>query len=200
MRTALTTAPAMAWRGIVLSDMTNNGSISQTVAGLTSGTTYRLSFDTHRSGDGLTQSILEVRWNGTVVGTVVTNTQASWITTNMNLVAAAGNNTLTLTEIGTGGNPGWRTYLDNVQLINTPAALSIAENSANATLVDTLSTFDGDTGDSFTYTLTNDAGGRFAINSSTGALTVANGSLLNFEAASSHTIVGSHCGRCRGNL
>ena len=34
-----------------------------------------------------------------------------------------------------------------------------------------------------TYSLTDDAGGRFAINASTGVVTVADGSLLNFESA-----------------
>ena len=39
-----------------------------------------------------------------------------------------------------------------------------------------------------TFSLTNDAGGRFAIDASTGTLTVANAALLNFEAATSHSI------------
>lgn len=47
---------------------------------------------------------------------------------------------------------------------------------------------DIDPGDSLTFSLTNDAGGRFAIDLNTGQLTVADGSLLNFEAASSHGI------------
>ncbi|THI84978.1 MAG: cadherin repeat domain-containing protein [Nitrospira sp. CG24A] len=36
--------------------------------------------------------------------------------------------------------------------------------------------------------MTNTAGGRFAIHASTGVLTVANGSLLNYESASSHSV------------
>src|SRR5207253_2052023 len=43
-------------------------------------------------------------------------------------------------------------------------------------------------GPAVTYSLTDDAGGRFTINSATGIVTVANGTLLNFESASSHTI------------
>ena len=39
-----------------------------------------------------------------------------------------------------------------------------------------------------TYSLTDSAGGRFAINGTTGVITVANGSLLNYEAAISHNI------------
>ena len=41
---------------------------------------------------------------------------------------------------------------------------------------------------SFTYSLTNDAGGRFDINASTGQITVENGLLLDFEQIASHTI------------
>ena len=38
-----------------------------------------------------------------------------------------------------------------------------------------------------TYRLTDDAGGRFAINPTTGVV-MANGALLNYETATSHTI------------
>jgi VCBS repeat-containing protein len=67
--------------------------------------------------------------------------------------------------------------------------LTIAENSANTTSVGTLSRVDVDAGDGATYQLLDNAGGRFAINTTTGHVTVANGSLLNFEANTSHTIV-----------
>ncbi len=68
-------------------------------------------------------------------------------------------------------------------------SLSIAENAANGAVVGTVATTDSDSGDTFTYALTNDAAGRFAINSSTGQITVANGTLLNYEAATSHAVV-----------
>ncbi|MFO0526679.1 MAG: cadherin domain-containing protein, partial [Planctomycetota bacterium] len=67
-------------------------------------------------------------------------------------------------------------------------ALSIAENAANGSAVGTITRSDVDTGDTATYSLLDDAGGRFAINSSTGVVTVANGSLLDREAAASHNI------------
>ncbi|MFN9344045.1 MAG: cadherin repeat domain-containing protein, partial [Planctomycetota bacterium] len=70
------------------------------------------------------------------------------------------------------------------------AANSVAENSANGTVVGlTASASDADaTTNTITYTLDDTAGGRFAINSSTGVVTVANSSLLNYEAATSHSI------------
>ncbi len=49
--------------------------------------------------------------------------------------------------------------------------------------------FDSDaTNNTVTYSLVDDAGGRFAINPTTGVVTVADGTLLNFEAATSHNI------------
>lgn len=61
---------------------------------------------------------------------------------------------------------------------------TIAENAANGA---TVGTPVGYTAGS-TKSLSDDAGGRFAINSSTGVITVANGSLLNYEANTTHNI------------
>ena len=47
---------------------------------------------------------------------------------------------------------------------------------------------DADAGDTLTYSLTNDAAGRFVIDGVSGQITVADGSLLNFEVASLHGI------------
>ncbi|HEY0283385.1 MAG TPA: cadherin domain-containing protein, partial [Rhizomicrobium sp.] len=66
-------------------------------------------------------------------------------------------------------------------------SLSVNENAANGTVVGMLTGQDPD-GDTLTYSLTDTAGGRFAINSVTGAVTVANGSLLDYESASSAAI------------
>jgi hypothetical protein len=70
------------------------------------------------------------------------------------------------------------------------AANSLAENSANGSLVGiTASASDADaTTNAITYSLDDSAGGRFAINSSTGVVTVANSSLLNYESAISHQV------------
>ncbi len=65
---------------------------------------------------------------------------------------------------------------------------NIDENSANGTVVGTAAASDVDSGDTLTYSLTNNAGGRFAIDAVTGVVTVANGALLDFETAASHVI------------
>ncbi len=74
---------------------------------------------------------------------------------------------------------------------NNPAVNIIAENSANGTVVGiTALASDADaTTNAITYSLDDDAGGRFTINTTTGVVTVADSSLLNYEAATNHTIV-----------
>ena len=67
------------------------------------------------------------------------------------------------------------------------SADTVDENSAIGTTVGiTAQTTDGDAGQSIVYSLDSDAGGLFAIHSSTGVVTVAGA--LNHEAASSHSI------------
>ncbi|MEY9427047.1 hypothetical protein ABH975_002362 [Bradyrhizobium ottawaense] len=70
----------------------------------------------------------------------------------------------------------------------TLSANSVAENSANGTVVGTVSGTDPDAGATLSYSLANNAGGRFAINSTTGVITVANGTLLDYETASTQSI------------
>jgi hypothetical protein len=67
---------------------------------------------------------------------------------------------------------------------------AIAENSANGSLVGiTARSLDGDaTNNVVSFALDDDAGGRFSIDSVTGVVTVADGSLLNYEASVSHPI------------
>lgn len=65
---------------------------------------------------------------------------------------------------------------------------SVAENVADGTVVGTASATDPDAGEAFTYTLTDDAGGRFGIDPNTGVVTVADGSQLNFEDTASHNV------------
>ncbi len=64
----------------------------------------------------------------------------------------------------------------------------MAENAANGTVVGTVHGVDSLPGAVLTYSLLDNAGGRFAIDANTGVITVANGSLLDFEAAASHGI------------
>ncbi|MBT8441474.1 MAG: DUF4347 domain-containing protein [Gammaproteobacteria bacterium] len=67
-------------------------------------------------------------------------------------------------------------------------SLSVAENAPNLTVIGSLAAIDPDAGDTFTYTLLNDAGGRFSIDSSSGEISVLDTSLIDFESATSHDI------------
>ena len=70
-----------------------------------------------------------------------------------------------------------------------PQTFSVAENSANGTAVGTVVAGDVDAGDSKSFAITaGNSSGAFAINASTGAITVANGSLLNFEGTPSYSL------------
>ena len=62
------------------------------------------------------------------------------------------------------------------------------ENAADGTVVGQASGSDADSGDVLSYSLADDAGGRFAIDSASGEITVADGSALDHEAAASHDI------------
>ncbi|MGO4705145.1 cadherin domain-containing protein [Microvirga sp. 2MCAF38] len=65
----------------------------------------------------------------------------------------------------------------------------VDEMAKKDTLVGTLSAQDPDTGDTFTYTLLDDANGRFALQGEKGEkLVVANSALLDYEQATSHSV------------
>src|SRR5262249_3657580 len=73
----------------------------------------------------------------------------------------------------------------------TGATLSsdtVAENSADGTVIGTVTGIDPEAGDVLSYSLIDDAGGRFAIDAASGELTVADGALLDYESATSHAI------------
>ncbi len=60
-------------------------------------------------------------------------------------------------------------------------SLSVNENAANGSVVGLIETLDQDANQTLTYTLIHDSTGAFALDSSTGELSVANGSYLNYE-------------------
>jgi hypothetical protein len=69
------------------------------------------------------------------------------------------------------------------------ATFALAENSANATAVGTVTATDADAGQTLTYAITaGNASGAFAINPATGAITVANAASLDFETTPSFVL------------
>ncbi len=107
----------------------------------------------------------------------------------------AASHSLTVQVTDSGGQSYTETFTINLTNVNegptdlSLSANSVAENATTGTVVGTVSGTDPDAGDTKTYSLTDTAGGRFAINASTGVITVADGSLLNYEAAASHNLI-----------
>ncbi len=93
------------------------------------------------------------------------------------LVSAAATVSLSVQAVSTNQAP------TNVSLSGT----AIRENSTAGAVVGTLSASDPDTGDGHTFTLLDNAGGRFSLSGS--QLVVASGAVLDYEASPSHTVV-----------
>jgi hypothetical protein len=98
--------------------------------------------------------------------------------------------TLTLTDVNE-SPPGDDQFDVTLPIDTNGNANLVLENAPVGTPVGiTASAFDADpTNNIVTYSLQDDAGGRFTIDSTTGVVTVANASLLNYEAAASHAIL-----------
>jgi len=80
-------------------------------------------------------------------------------------------------------------------------SFSVPENSANGTLIGTVVATDPDAGQTLTYSiLSGNASNAIAINASSGALTVANTTALNFEVTPSFTLVVKVKDNGTGNL
>lgn len=65
---------------------------------------------------------------------------------------------------------------------------SVTEDAGNGTGVGVSADATDPGGGTVTYALTDNAGGRFGIDANTGAITVADASLIDFESAESHTV------------
>ena len=92
-----------------------------------------------------------------------------------------------------GGLSDTATYAIDVRNVNEAPAIAglsgdqVDENAADDTVVGTVAASDPDA-DGFAYSLTDDAGGRFAVDATTGQITVANGALLDYEDATQHNV------------
>ncbi len=182
--------PAGASHGISRLELNVGNNINGIAQNVTtaSGQTYVLSFDL-ASRTSMPNSQVQVYWRGELVGTI-TQTAVAWRTHSFVVTGSGGSDELRFVETSTNNTSG-SSQLDNVRLIaeNSPA-ISVAENAANGTVVALAGARDADTFsiDTRSYSLTDSANGRFAIDSTTGIITVVDGTQLNFEATTSHTI------------
>ncbi|MEQ1775760.1 MAG: DUF5801 repeats-in-toxin domain-containing protein, partial [Burkholderiales bacterium] len=94
-----------------------NVSISQAVNGLTTGEKYRLAFEIGEgTGNAASAASLEVYWNGVLVGTF-DGVSGVMQQAGVNVIAAAGTNTVEFREVGTSGDDTG-TYLSNIRLVD----------------------------------------------------------------------------------
>src|SRR6476661_40525 len=135
--------------------------------------------------DGATVSNV-AKWNGTAwstLGTGLAGTVSGLAATSTRLFAGG-----QFTTVGDGSKA--TAYFGSYSTVNTAPSItaqtfSIAENSTAGTAVGTVTATDAD-GDALTYSITaGNAGGAFSINASTGALTVANSTALDYETTPS---------------
>lgn len=168
-------------------------SISQTLStNFDSSLYYRLAVDVGRRFDDLPIANYTVQLfaGSTEIGNYTNTTPDRETFGTVNIVAngssfAAANGGALRIVLSTTGT---QASFDNVRLTSSSATATIVENSSTGVVVATATGLYFVCGDTLTYILQNDAGGRFAINSSTGQITVANGSLLDFETSTSHSV------------
>ena len=107
---------------------------------------------------------------------------------------------------GTGNLSSQATITITLLNVNEPPTISnqsfsISENSPTGTTVGSVVAFDPDAGQTLAYSiLSGSTNGAFAINTTTGAITVANASELNFEVTSSFSLVVKVQDNGTGNL
>jgi large repetitive protein len=172
----------------------NDGATNTVAEGAANGSTVGVTaFSTDVNGPGVTYSLVGDSSGGgftinstTGVITVADGTKLDYETTpshNYTVTAQASDGTLTnshaftiaLTDVA----PTAPTDIDG-------ATNTVAEGAANGSTVGITASSVDPNGPATAYSLTDSAGGRFAINSSTGVVTVANGAAIDFETAAGH--------------
>ena len=95
------------------------------------------------------------------------------------------------------GNGGTDSAIVSIEVTNVAPSMpidgdgnadAVTENAANGTVVGITASSTDPNGPAVTYSLLDSAGGRFRIDPANGIVTVADGSLLDYESATSHTI------------
>jgi hypothetical protein len=172
----------------------SNGATNTVAEGAANGSTVGITASsTDVNGPGVTYSLVGDTSGGgftinstTGVVTVADGTKLDYETTpshNYTITAQASDGTLsnqqTFTIALTDVAPSAPTDTNN-------APNTVAEGAANGSTVGITASSVDPNGPATTYSLTDSAGGRFAIDSSTGIVTVANGAAIDFETAPSH--------------
>ena len=132
---------------------------------------------------------MNVYWNGELVETVGGEGGRDLVDYSLELVAGSGDGSGRLEFEGIGTVDGWGAGLDNVRLTAVDPTPMVAEDAEIGTVVATVTATDPENAGALTFSLDDDADGRFAIDPATGEVTVADASAIDFESADSHDIV-----------
>ena len=171
-----------------------DGATNTIAEGAANGSTVGVTASsTDINGPGVTYSLVGDTSNGGFTINATTGVVTVADSTKIDFETAAGH-VYTVTALASDGTLGTsQTFTIAVTDVapSTPtdadgATNAIAEGAANGSTVGlTVSSADVN-GPAVTYTLTDNAGGRFAIDPNSGVVTVANGSAIDFETASGH--------------
>jgi Ca2+-binding RTX toxin-like protein len=149
--------------------------ITYTVTALPANGTLKLNNKILAVSDTFTQADIDA---GNLIythsGSAITNDKFNFIASNGNSDSITSLFTITVNPV--------RGFPMNIIL----SSGGVVENCPNGTVIGNLTTIDPDPGDTHTYTLVSDAGGRFTLDGD--RIVVADGSLLESETATSHTI------------
>lgn len=173
-----TTAPAAPTISAISTDTGSSNS-----DGITSDNTLSL------SGTAEANAIVALYRSGIYMDSVIASGAGTWSYDYTGTTLNNGSHSFTATATDTAGNTStasstFAVTVDTTAPTGISGTLSVAENAANGTAVGTVSATDATV---VTFSLTDNAGGRFNI-ASNGNVTVANGTLLDYEAATSHDI------------
>jgi Ca2+-binding RTX toxin-like protein len=80
------------------------------------------------------------------------------------------------------------TNVNEQPAIQELSANGVIEGATDGTVIGTVAAFDADGDSGLAFELTDDAQGRFAIDPATGVITVADGTLLDYDDASQHSV------------
>ncbi len=136
--------------------------------------------------------------SGNIGGLFAIDSHTGIVTVNATLDAeVATSHTITILATSTDTSTSVQSYIitvtninDSILIDSNDSANKVTENASNGTIIGitALASNTEQKNDIVSYSLLNDAGGRFSIDSNTGIVTVANGQLLNVNIATSHTI------------
>ena len=175
-----------------LTPVDSNGATNTVAEGAANGSTVGVTaFSTDVNGPGVTYSLVGDTSNGGFTINATTGVITVADSTKLDYETGPAGHAYTVTAQASDGtlsnSQAFTIALTDVAptapVDNNGAANTIAEGAANGSIVGITASSVDPNGPATTYSLTDSAGGRFAIDPNTGVVTVANGAAIDFETA-----------------